>query len=97
MLFVSLIIPQPLIYDICSGLSSIHRSISFNLTPYHVAKLCFAQLLELSGFGDRAVLEKVGIDVKVDLPGVGANVQEHLFSGVTYGAMSEQFRRVPKY
>lgn len=42
------------------------------------------QLLELSGFGDRAVLEKVGIDVKVDLPGVGANVQEHLFSGVTY-------------
>lgn len=31
------------------------------------------------------MLEKAGIDVKIDLPGVGANVQEHLYSGLVYG------------
>ncbi|KZT00516.1 GMC oxidoreductase [Laetiporus sulphureus 93-53] len=43
------------------------------------------QILELSGIGDRAVLEKVGVDVKLNLPSVGANVQEHLWSGLIYG------------
>ncbi|KDQ55740.1 GMC oxidoreductase [Jaapia argillacea MUCL 33604] len=41
------------------------------------------QILELSGIGDRAVLEKLGIDVKVDLP-VGKNVQEHMFVGLSF-------------
>ncbi|OCH94556.1 alcohol oxidase [Obba rivulosa] len=36
------------------------------------------QILELSGFGKREVLEKISIPVKADLPGVGENVQEHL-------------------
>ncbi|OJA12831.1 hypothetical protein AZE42_04245 [Rhizopogon vesiculosus] len=42
------------------------------------------QILELSGIGDPAVLERAGIEVKLDLPGVGTNVQEHLYTGVTY-------------
>jgi choline dehydrogenase-like flavoprotein len=33
------------------------------------------QLLELSGIGDKDVLEKAGIPVKLDLPSVGNNVQ----------------------
>jgi choline dehydrogenase len=36
------------------------------------------QLLELSGIGDPAVLGPLGIDVVADLPGVGANLQDHL-------------------
>jgi choline dehydrogenase-like flavoprotein len=40
----------------------------------------------MSGIGDSAVLERAGIEVKLDLPGVGMNVQEHLYSGVTFGA-----------
>ncbi|KAF8313119.1 alcohol oxidase [Clavulina sp. PMI_390] len=36
------------------------------------------QLLELSGFGRKTVLDKVGIEVKVELPGVGENLQDHL-------------------
>ena len=36
------------------------------------------QLLELSGVGDPAVLGPLGIDVVADLPGVGANLQDHL-------------------
>ena len=36
------------------------------------------QILQLSGIGPAALLQAQGIDVKVDLPGVGANLQDHL-------------------
>ncbi|KAH9918276.1 alcohol oxidase [Fomitopsis serialis] len=42
------------------------------------------QILELSGIGDHHVLNQAGVEVKCELPGVGANVQEHLWSGVIY-------------
>ncbi|TCD64226.1 hypothetical protein EIP91_004361 [Steccherinum ochraceum] len=35
------------------------------------------QLLELSGVGDKDVLASFGIETKIDLPGVGANLQDH--------------------
>jgi choline dehydrogenase-like flavoprotein len=41
-------------------------------------------ILELSGIGRRNVLEQIGVDVKVELPGVGENVQEHPTCGSTY-------------
>ena len=34
------------------------------------------QLLELSGIGDPNVLRPLGIDVKINLPGVGANYED---------------------
>ncbi|KLO15577.1 alcohol oxidase [Schizopora paradoxa] len=42
------------------------------------------QVLELSGIGERSVLEKAGIDVKLELPGVGNNMQDHYYLGLTY-------------
>ena len=48
------------------------------------------QLLQLSGIGPADHLRSVGIDVSADLPGVGANLQDHPLSGVTYEA-----RQVP--
>ena len=36
------------------------------------------QLLQLSGVGDASLLKGFGIDVVADLPGVGANLQDHL-------------------
>ncbi len=36
------------------------------------------QLLQLAGIGDPGLLERLGIDVLADLPGVGANMQDHL-------------------
>ena len=36
------------------------------------------QLLQLSGVGPAALLQQHGIDVLADLPGVGANLQDHL-------------------
>ncbi|EKM59947.1 uncharacterized protein PHACADRAFT_206164 [Phanerochaete carnosa HHB-10118-sp] len=42
------------------------------------------QILELSGIGSRSVLEKSGVEVKVDLPGVGENMQEHVFGAFSW-------------
>ncbi|KAI0764645.1 alcohol oxidase [Fomes fomentarius] len=42
------------------------------------------QLLELSGIGNRRVLESHGLSTLVELPGVGENLQEHLFVGVQW-------------
>ncbi|MGV4797114.1 GMC family oxidoreductase N-terminal domain-containing protein [Rhizobium sp. F40D2] len=36
------------------------------------------QILQLSGIGPAALLHKHGIEVEVDLPGVGENLQDHL-------------------
>jgi choline dehydrogenase len=36
------------------------------------------QILQLSGIGNKTELEKLGIKVNVNLPGVGENLQEHL-------------------
>jgi choline dehydrogenase-like flavoprotein len=35
------------------------------------------RLLQLSGIGPAAVLQAAGVDVRVDLPGVGANLMDH--------------------
>ncbi|RLQ21543.1 choline dehydrogenase [Seongchinamella sediminis] len=43
------------------------------------------QLLELSGIGQRARLETLGIEVVSDLPGVGENLQDHLTVHIQQG------------
>ena len=40
------------------------------------------QLLMLSGIGRKAELERLGIQVRLDLPGVGRNLQDHLHTRV---------------
>jgi choline dehydrogenase len=45
-----------------------------------------AQLLMLSGIGPADHLREVDIDVLVDLPGVGAGLQDHPLAGITYSA-----------
>jgi 4-pyridoxate dehydrogenase len=42
------------------------------------------QLLMLSGIGEAAQLRRHGIDVKVDLPGVGQNLQDHIVCDVRW-------------
>lgn len=42
------------------------------------------KLLELSGVGNPKLLEKHGISVVIDNPGVGENMQDHLMTGVSY-------------
>jgi choline dehydrogenase len=42
------------------------------------------QILQLSGIGDGAQLRLLGIDVRAHLPGVGRNLQDHVFSPVIF-------------
>ena len=46
----------------------------------------YTQVLELSGIGDPEVLRRAGVEMVVDLQGVGNNVQEHFHAGITYRA-----------
>ena len=41
------------------------------------------QILMLSGIGDPVELSKQGIDMLVPLPGVGKNLQDHIWSGIS--------------
>jgi len=41
------------------------------------------QILELSGIGRKEILEKIGVQCKIDLRGVGQNVQDHTYLGVS--------------
>ena len=38
-------------------------------------------ILENSGIGQRAVLDRIGVSTLVDLPGVGENLQDHPYAG----------------
>lgn len=42
------------------------------------------QVLQRSGIGPRALLEEAGVEVVVELPGVGSNLQDHAAAGVAY-------------
>jgi len=42
------------------------------------------QILELSGIGSPDHLTTLGIDLKIDLPGVGENAQEHSYFGMSF-------------
>lgn len=42
------------------------------------------QILEFSGIGDPNVLNQFDIPVKINLPGVGNNFQDHPYLGVVY-------------
>jgi choline dehydrogenase len=42
------------------------------------------QILQLSGIGDPDDLRAVGVEVRHELPGVGANLQDHPFLGALY-------------
>ena len=44
------------------------------------------QLLQLSGIGPGELLQEHGIEVVHDLPGVGANLQDHIGGRVIYRA-----------
>ncbi|KAH7402770.1 hypothetical protein BKA66DRAFT_8824 [Pyrenochaeta sp. MPI-SDFR-AT-0127] len=47
------------------------------------------QILELSGIGSPAVLQKAGVDVLVDLASVGENLNDHTATAITLGVKDE--------
>jgi choline dehydrogenase len=55
--------------------------------------LASPKLLMLSGVGPADMLEKHGVPVLVDLPGVGANLQEHIYATMIYGVNVQTINR----
>lgn len=43
------------------------------------------QILELSGVGNPEVLNRIKVPTKINLPGVGENVQDHVLAGASFG------------
>lgn len=58
----------------------------------HLSAIKSPHILELSGIGDRKILEPLGINVQLDLPSVGTNMQEHISLG--YTRWSETFLKI---
>lgn len=48
------------------------------------------QILQLSGIGPAEHLKKLGIELKLDLPGVGSNLQDHLTAVPSYRTRSHK-------
>lgn len=53
------------------------------------------QLLMVSGIGPAPTLERHGVEVISNLPGVGQNMQDHVFFGPTYRVALETFTKLP--
>ena len=55
------------------------------------------QLLQLSGVGSAELLRPLGIEVVADLPGVGANLQDHLEVYVQFSRAGSRSRSIPAF
>jgi len=67
---------------LCKGVCVVNRGIERNIYCNNEVILCGGainspKLLEISGIGNRKLLNSLGIDCLQDLPGVGENLQDH--------------------
>jgi choline dehydrogenase len=67
----------------CTGATLRHNGVSVNVNAARevilsAGAICSPQILQLSGVGPASLLREHGIDVVLDAPGVGANLQDHL-------------------
>lgn len=72
-----------------AGVEVVHRGRSRTLRATREVILCGGainspQLLQLSGIGNPSLLARAGVAARVPLPGVGANLQDHLETYVQY-------------
>lgn len=73
----------------CTGVAYTQNGVNKTVTANKEVILCGGsinspQLLMLSGIGPAAHLQDVGVDIHMDLPGVGKNLQDHLATMVTF-------------
>lgn len=61
-----------------------HRALADKEVILSAGPIRSPQLLELSGVGNAGALQKLGVPVVHDLPGVGENFLDHLQSRITY-------------
>ncbi|CUA71924.1 Pyranose dehydrogenase 1 [Rhizoctonia solani] len=74
---------------VATGVSFVHKSQSYAVKVKKEVIISAGtfqspHLLELSGIGNSAILQKNGIKPVVDLPGVGENYQDHMFVATSF-------------
>lgn len=84
-----------------TGVEYRHQDTTYTVTANREVVLCGGainspQLLMLSGIGDRAELERHGIDVVRHAPEVGANLTDHLVAGIGYGVQQDSLYAAEK-
>jgi len=84
----------------CTGVEYLHEGRLATARAEHEVLVCGGtiespKLLMLSGVGPAAELARLGIDVRVDLPGVGQNLHDHALSPVIWSARREVPPPVP--
>ncbi len=75
----------------CVGVELVHDGAVATARAGHEVVVCAGtiespKLLLLSGIGNGSELGRLGIDVRVDLPGVGQNLHDHLLSPMIFAA-----------
>lgn len=76
----------------CTGVTFFHGSTHRTVRAEREVLLCAGaidspRILQLSGIGNATKLHALGIQIAMDLPGVGANLQDHLLcAGIAYHA-----------
>ncbi|KAH9945913.1 alcohol oxidase [Epithele typhae] len=70
---------------VANGVEVVNDGRKFHLAARKEVIVCAGafqspQVLELSGIGNKTILEKHGIQTLLDLPSVGENLQDHIFS-----------------
>ena len=73
----------------CTGLKYVHNGITVNVDAAKEVILCAGaiespRILMLSGIGNTAELLKLSIETKINLPGVGKNLQDHPLLSMVY-------------
>lgn len=72
-----------------TGVSISHQGREYEIPSRREVIVCGGtikspQILELSGIGDRAVLEAAGVQCRIENPAVGANLQDHSLTLAVY-------------
>ena len=73
----------------CTGLKYLHNEVVVNVDAAKEVILCAGaiespRILMLSGIGNTTDLQKLNIDTKINLPGVGKNLQDHPLLSMMY-------------
>ena len=72
--------------------SFIHEYLKTNCVFPDVSALKSPQILELSGIGRKEVLEQASVPVKIDLPGVGENIQDHGAAPLSWSEVENNYQ-----
>jgi choline dehydrogenase-like flavoprotein len=76
--------------QICSKDGSVDEIYADDEVLLAAGALQSPQLLENSGIGSKEILQRYGVEVLIDNPGVGENLQDHCFASISFEIADDQ-------